>query len=73
MKNLDEPAFPQAMDDGTGCKPSVGMSLRDWFAGQALSAMLAQPNQPWVPCRATADEAYQIANWMIDARTEVKG
>ena len=54
-----------------------GMSLRDWFAGQALAGMLAHsrsgrgyqprdPNMPWHD--AIAEEAHQLADAMLKAR-----
>ena len=32
------PAFPKAGHNEQGCGQTMGMSLRDWFAGMALSA-----------------------------------
>lgn len=58
------PAFPPVVMD------APGMSLRDWFAGQALSGLLADPN-----VRSTdglfehvAASAYIFADAMIAAR-----
>jgi hypothetical protein len=77
----NEPAFPnpgERAPDGTGIHAgSPGMTLRDWFAGQALQGMLAHsrnghgyrprdPNEEWH--RAIADEAYELANMMLRAR-----
>ena len=36
------PAFPGFVDYRD--KPSVGMSLRDWFAGQALAGFCGNPS-----------------------------
>jgi len=54
-----------------------GMSLRDYFAAQALNGMLAhstryrpRPGANPVWHRAIADEAYEIADAMIDARKD---
>jgi hypothetical protein len=45
-----------------------GMSLRDWFAGQALSGFLAgDPQTEWKPT-AVAACAYGMADAMIAAR-----
>jgi hypothetical protein len=79
------PAFPRAgfwSDDGpcaTDTQPQGGMSLRDWFAGQALvaiiqvtSAGLHQPSKKH-GCRvveAIALDAYEMADAMIAARGE---
>ena len=74
-KNKDDsgPAFPVEVtrnesitrSDGTYWKhaPQPGMSLRDWFAGQALSARLNTYD-----CDSTAREAYRIADAMLEAR-----
>ena len=56
------PAFP-AMTPGGYCTP--GMSLRDWFAGQALAGMLANEH---LYCQPAADDAYKFADAMLAAR-----
>ena len=43
-----------------------GMSLRDWFAGQALAGWLADGNES-SPVNA-AHEAYAFADAMLEAR-----
>lgn len=59
-------AFPFACD-AIGGFP--GMSLRDWFAGQALAAMTAAPDYSKGPCNAAmAERAYVIADAMLKAR-----
>ena len=59
------PAFP--LSNGY----SLGMSLRDWFAGQALAGLMASPEG-----RRRADEwvrdAFAIADLMITER-EIRG
>ena len=54
------PAFPHQKEDGS---PYWGMSLRDWFAGQALSAsgLTADP-------KLTAEWAYLYADAMLEVR-----
>ena len=58
------PAFPTQ----NGCRSDLGMSLRDWFAGMALSAMdygwFGSPTR----IRETAEECYNIADAMLAAR-----
>jgi hypothetical protein len=65
MKNAPEtggPAFPRAAfasSSATGAFsniPSEGMTLRDWFAGQALTL------------NVKAEAAYEIADAMLKAR-----
>lgn len=68
--NNGGPAFPVTLDH-RGCVGAYGMTLRDYFAGQALIAL------PHLGCGAdldhydTATAAYQIADAMLAAR-EVK-
>jgi hypothetical protein len=60
MQNEGGPAFPvEHTEDGM---PWVnpGMSLRDWFAGQALAGYAADP--------ASGNHAYaELAEWAFDA------
>ncbi len=55
------PAFPRPNTDY--CVGQVGMTLRDWFAGQALTAMNLgiEPSE-------NAEWAYKIADAMLEAR-----
>jgi len=59
-----EPAFP--VFDSEHYPHYRGMTLRDWFAGQALAGICVgvdDPNEPWI-----AQKAYQIADAMMEAR-----
>jgi hypothetical protein len=53
------------------------MSLRDWFAGQALTGLLANPNREnndkwsWHTGSLTGD-AYQYADDMLAEREQTK-
>lgn len=61
------PAFPTTMPlDGWG-DPNQGMTLRDWFAGQYVSGILSGGAAFDTPKRI-ADEAYEIADAMMEAR-----
>jgi hypothetical protein len=75
------PAFPRqhAVASGVYLEGQDGMSLRDWFAGQALAGMIA--NKTWnaiglrragIPegesTRAAAVSAYLYADAMLEAR-----
>ncbi len=55
----------EQINDGGPVYPQ-GMSLRDWFAGQAL-AFLAQPGMG-SETKAAAEYAYEIADAMIAVR-----
>jgi hypothetical protein len=48
-----------------------GMTLRDYFAGQALTGLLTQPAEPEYGLRYFARSAYLMADEMLKAR-EVK-
>ena len=72
-------AFPIATIDGFS---HDGMSLRDWFAGQALAGMLTNGFMPYIgqstePThwdeRDYIGAAYRIADAMIAARQEGEG
>lgn len=58
------PRTPTDLYDG-----HAGMTLRQWYAGQALSGMLAHgmgPNSPWVDHPPSAARwAYELADAMI--------
>ena len=45
-----------------------GMSLRDWFAGQALAGLIAQSSQA-TSAALVANEAYTVADAMLSARS----
>lgn len=49
-----------------------GMSLRDWFAGQALIALASQTDFDTYSWRETAQQAYRQADAMLAAR-DAKG
>lgn len=63
----DAPAFPVTAGQQVY---SHGMTLRDWFAGQALSGICASAyglKDAWlINCAAVL--AYQIADAMLEAR-----
>ena len=45
-----------------------GMSLRDWFAGQALVGLLACPEDSCGTVKTMAGIAYEYADAMLEAR-----
>lgn len=73
-------AFPvpeQRAFDGAGlCEGSPGMSLRDYFAGQALVGSLANPEVATLVSldhEFTAKLCYLMADAMLSARTNGGG
>ncbi len=68
------PAFPLTPTDNSGqIGPTMpGMTLRDWFAGLALAGLASTRNG--TPTgrdnRALAGIAYDLADAMIETRTE---
>ena len=71
------PAFPQIVAEihGQATHSSdfgmPGMSLRDWFAGQAMAAMISKPLSGSVAIEvftATAESAYRFADAMLAER-----
>ena len=49
-----------------------GMSLRDWFAGQALAGILSNPNTENAYLKIDSGLAYDAADAMLAARSEAK-
>jgi hypothetical protein len=70
MKEIDDggPAFPIAETDKI--HGSFGMTLRDWFAGQALAGIMATNPQSKDECLAGV--AYNLADAMLLARSKGK-
>ena len=72
MKPDGGPAFPWMMSGG-GMTPSSGMTLRDYFAGQAASILVAALGTPSeVTMERMGEEiaarAYMVADAMIAER-----
>lgn len=63
------PAYPTVDANRTADYGTYGMTLRDYFAGQALAALIAcAENHGDLPHSKGALDAYQYADAMIDAR-----
>lgn len=69
MSEIDDggTAFPVQCDEQLF--PSYGMSLRDYFAGQALVGFSANPQWLETSHSTTAESAYAAADAMLAART----
>lgn len=72
------PAFPQVSDGFHGIEATGGLSMRDWFAGQALVGLLSEPQpedgEPELGlghdyAANAAKAAYRVADAMLAART----
>lgn len=64
-KETGGPAFPTQNEHQTGNQTwhFEGMTMRDYFAGQALIACRNHSNEKWL-----AERAYKIADAMLKAR-----
>jgi hypothetical protein len=63
QQNDGGPAFPVAWHG----IPHGGMTLRDWFAGQALAGLLTSPSSD--TAENWASTAYGLADAMLAARS----
>lgn len=65
--NNGGPAFPNKDELGNMIP---GMSLRDYFAGQALAGLLTQPAEDEYGPKCFAEAAYEMADAMLKARNK---
>jgi hypothetical protein len=67
-------AFPGSADTAEGHQMrEYGMSLRDWFAGQALAGMQSQYKAGRLRHDYAATDAYAFADAMLAARRQQDG
>ena len=64
------PAFPHSSSPMRGDLTEWGMTLRDWFAGQALAGIWACPTVNG-DHQDLANEAYKTADAMLTARNNL--
>jgi len=64
-KDTGGPAFPESCGDHI----IPGMTLRDWFAGQALSGMISSSEYTGT-CEEFSNWAYQHADSMLAERSK---
>jgi len=75
--NSNHPAFPVQAYPGDAANPKVrpntGMSMRDYFAAQAMSGLIANPEEfgEAAPVNDIADFAYTVANAMLERREKL--
>ena len=73
-QNDGGPAFPRQShterwnEEKQEFEQDAGISLRDWFAGQALAGIMTDPGAPRV--HITAKIAYECADAMLNAREQ---
>lgn len=79
MSGVDNPsAFPEVPGDFNGYEGRAGMTLRDWFAGQALASIIDRAPVEAIQDilagvrggRPMAYGAYAIADAMLAERTK---
>jgi hypothetical protein len=58
------PAFPVHWEHERGSGGFLGMSLRDWFAGQVICAAIT-----WGDANSISERAYDIADAMLARRS----
>jgi len=69
MTDKSGPAFPgEGFEPGAGKVHFRGMTLRDYFAGQALAGICASGQAMPAADELTARTAYQIADAMLTER-----
>lgn len=63
------PAFPRSVERWNGSFEAIdGMSLRDWFAGQALAGEASAQGDTWQDPKKLAERAYRFADAMLVER-----
>jgi hypothetical protein len=68
------PAFPWREEDGAGgYDQHVGMSLRDWFAGQAMNGFISASTNRDVLSKLSAQMCYDMADAMLAVRAKTEG
>ena len=75
MSKIDDggQAFPQSglrTEEGVLYAPMLGMTLRDWFAGQALVGCLAHYGATKLDLHLLAMDVYAIADAMLAERNK---
>lgn len=75
--NNNHPAFPVQAYPGDASNPKVrpntGMSMRDYFAAQAMKGMLSNPEEfgEEVPIKELVNFSFNIANAMLERREKI--
>jgi hypothetical protein len=64
----NQPAFPMVAKDKTGMIINMGMSMRDYFAAQALAALIVREGKESFVVEEITITAYQYADSMLEVR-----
>jgi hypothetical protein len=64
---MNQPAFPLAVE---GEFINMGLSMRDYFAAQAMQSMNSRDDYQDVSADVIASDAYALADAMLKARYE---
>lgn len=67
---MNQPAFPLEIIYTQENEKFNGMSLRDYFAAQAMQSMNSRDDYQDVPADVIALDAYALADAMLKARYE---
>ncbi len=63
--------FPERVTDDKGsAKIEGGITLRDYYAAAALTGILSNPNTPANTPFYVADDAYKVADAMLEVRDQ---
>lgn len=72
MTDLEQDAYvypgKRTAQNGMVLGHGQGMTLRDWFAGQALAGVLGNANIKESPDASIAKAVYRMADAMLEAR-----
>lgn len=66
----NEPVFPLTTEHHYH---HDGMTLRDWFAGQALAGLMAEKDNVSAPINILTGTAYEYADAMLAERAKKEG
>ena len=70
---MEKPSNPDAFPRDDYHQGVPGMSLRDWFAGQALAGIMCNGWMPGPDRMPIAMFAYELANKMLAERAKTEG
>lgn len=70
--NTGGPAFPRVVEQPNGYMKAVeGMTLRDYFAAQAMQALIARETTGAFNFEACPDDPWRVALWAYDVADQM--